>query len=90
MSSDTTILGLYKGDVDVGIYSIATKIYTVVKQVLNSMIIVALPQLSEYVAQNNLDNYRKTTGKILECLIMFVMPSVVGLIFLRKLPVYFK
>lgn len=84
VSSDTTILGLYKGDVDVGIYSIATKIYTVVKQVLNSMIIVALPQLSEYVAQNNLDNYRKTARKILECLIMFVMPSVVGLIFLRK------
>ena len=46
VNSDTTILGLLRGDYEVGIYSTSVKIYTIINTVITSIAWVVMPQLS--------------------------------------------
>ena len=59
VNSDITILGILKGDYYVGIYSVSVKIYTILKQIVNALLVSSLPRLSYYVATD-----RKTIIKI--------------------------
>ena len=46
VNSDITILGWLCDDYTVGIYSVSVKVYSILKQVIASIIIVALPRMS--------------------------------------------
>ena len=48
VSSDTTILGILGTDYNVGIYSVAGKIYGIVKNLLSAVLVVSIPRLSHY------------------------------------------
>lgn len=50
VNSDTTMLGYLQSETAVGIYGLATKIYLVIKQLLNAIVMVALPRLSIMVS----------------------------------------
>ena len=54
-SSDTTILGLCKGDYQVGLYSTSVKIYNIVNTVVASVAWVVMPQLSANFAKKNFE-----------------------------------
>lgn len=41
--SDTTMLGFMQTDYEVGIYSVSVKIYNIVKNLLSSVLVVAIP-----------------------------------------------
>ena len=45
-SSDTTILGLFKGDIQVGLYGTSVRIYNIVNTLVASVALVVMPQLS--------------------------------------------
>ena len=79
ISSDTTILGFMASDYNVGLYSVATKIYTIVKSMLASILIVAIPRLSNYLANNKKEEYTDTLNSIVNSLVAIVVPAVVGL-----------
>ena len=79
VNSDTTILGFLKNEQAVGIYSLSTKIYSVVKQILNAVIIVSLPRLSAYLGEKKVDEYKKLSNKIRDVLFTLVFPAIVGL-----------
>lgn len=81
VNSDITMLGLMANDSAVGIYSLATKVYSIVKQLLNAIMIVSIPRLASYL-HKNIDQYNQLLKKILELTITFVIPAVVGLAFL--------
>lgn len=84
VSSDTTILGLLCGDKSVGIYSVAVRIYTIVKTLLTSLIMVSVPKLSElYLEQNNVD-FKKVSEDVLNILVTFLLPAMVGIVLMRK------
>ena len=51
VNSDTTMLGYLRDETVVGIYGLATKIYLVIKQLLNAIVMVALPRLSAYLGR---------------------------------------
>lgn len=78
-SSDTTILGLVKGDYQVGLYSTSVKIYNVVNTMIASVAWVVMPQLSlnfakrDFIQVNNLLKYS------LNFIIVLGLPCLVGL-----------
>lgn len=82
VSSDSTLLGFLCGDYTVGIYSISSKIYSIVKIMLASLLIVSVPRLSLYLGQENHEKFIKTAQEIIELLITLMLPAVVGLFIL--------
>jgi len=81
---DTTMLGLMHGDREVGIYSTAHKINSIVSQVVTSVLWVIMPRMSLYFAQNNYSEVNKLLRKLLglNCLIGF--PCAVGIFMMSK------
>lgn len=84
VSSDTTMLGYFCNDYTVGIYSAASKIYLIVKQLLNAITIVAVPRLSNYLGNHDEYNYRILSNKLIKYLFAFSCPCVVGIACLSK------
>lgn len=82
-NSDVTILGFICGDYEVGLYSVATKIYEVIKTILSSVIIVSIPRLAALVGKNQ-KKFSETAKSVYMLLISIVMPTLTGIILLRK------
>lgn len=78
INSDTTMLGFIVGDSAVGIYYIAAKIYNVIKNIINAIIIVALPRLSACVDRDK-QLYYKLCGEIFHSVITILFPAAIGL-----------
>lgn len=84
VNSDMTLLGILQSEDAVGIYGLSTKIYLVVKQVLNAVIIVSLPRLSALLGQNDENGFKQLSNKIMDALCTIVFPAVVGLFILSR------
>lgn len=82
LSSDTTLLGIICGDYEVGIYSVAVKIYTTLKSAINALVIVSLPRLSYYISNGEKENYDNLVKNVYESLIILILPIVTGVILL--------
>ena len=78
------MLGFFSGNKSVGLYSVSTKIYTIVKQMLAAIIIVSIPRLSAYLGEKKIDYFNRTANQILNALVVIVVPAMVGLIALSK------
>lgn len=57
-NADITILGILAGNKATGLYSVAAKIYNIVKQLLAALIIVSIPRLSSYLGQKSQINLK--------------------------------
>lgn len=79
VNSDVTMLGLMVGDYAVGIYSVAVKIYTILKNVLASILAVLLPRLSLQFARQQMDEYQKTLSSALSALFILTLPVIIGI-----------
>lgn len=89
VSSDTTILGFLCNDYVVGLYSVSVKIYTIIKTILASILIVSIPRLSSYLGQKNNEMFLNTAKRILELLTTIMLPAVIGLFVLSREVVLF-
>ena len=78
--SDITILGILSDNYHVGIYSIATKIYTTIKIILSSIIVVSIPRLSYLFGKNNMQEFQKNGDQIINTLTYCVLPVMTGII----------
>ena len=76
---DITMLGWIKGDYDVGIYSLSVKIYSVIRNLIVAVYNVAIPRLSYYLGIEKKEEYKDLSTKICSCLILFVVPSSIGI-----------
>lgn len=81
-SADTVMLGLLTTDYNVGIYSTASKIYNVFKQLLFSIIVVCLPRFSYMLANESLEEYERFANKIYTVVVMLSVPLVAGIFML--------
>lgn len=77
--SDVTILGFLRSEEEVGVYTLSSKVYTIVKALLNAVIMVAIPRLSNYLGRNDTDAYNTLLYKLKIALAMLVFPCVTGL-----------
>jgi len=87
VNSDITMLGFFKTDDAVGIYSFSSKIYNIVKQLINALVIVTIPRLA-YINGRSIEKYRQYLDKIFQLVVMFVFPAAVGLCMISKWVVY--
>lgn len=83
VSSDITMLEIFKGATEVGVYCVATKIYSIVKQILNAILIVSIPRMTSYIGKGDKENFKKLGRKILSALITLMCPLIVGIIIFR-------
>lgn len=78
-SSDTTILGLIKGDYEVGLYSTSVKIYNIVNTVVASVAWVVMPQLSSAFPRKQYTKINELLKYSLNFIVVLGMPCLVGL-----------
>ncbi|WP_300267126.1 flippase [uncultured Enterococcus sp.] len=84
VNSDMTLLGLFSNDYHVGLYSVSTKVYSIVKGILAAIIIVSIPRMSYYWNKKQNKKFKELGEQIFEFLFIFGFPSIVGLIVLSK------
>lgn len=84
VNSDITILGFMTSDYNVGLYSLAVKIYKIVKMFLSAVLVVAIPRLSLYAGTHDKMNFDRTFNNIFRSLFIIVLPAVIGLFMLSK------
>lgn len=79
VNSDVTMLGFMTSDYEVGLYSAALKIYTMVKTFLSAIIIVVTPRLTMLVGEKKEKEYTEFFGKSLNIIFALVLPMALGL-----------
>lgn len=79
VNSDTTMVGAIAGNYYTGLYSVATRIYLIVKQVLSAMIVVSIPRLSALIGQQKTKEFEKVGNKIINMLFVIIVPAMIGL-----------
>lgn len=82
IKSDITMLGFLDSDQNVGIYTLTSKIYSIVKTLLNALITVSIPRLSLYLGAEDKNRFSLLAGKLRDVLYTFVLPAAVGLFML--------
>jgi O-antigen/teichoic acid export membrane protein len=80
--SDMTMLGAITSDYYTGIYAVAVKVYNVIKNFGAAVILVTVPRLSNYYAQNKRKESEKLIQGITEVFILLVIPLTALLIIL--------
>lgn len=83
-SSDITMLGLIKGNYEVGLYSTAVKITNLISQVVASLLWVVMPRLSLYFANGDFFKINELLKKIFSVFLILGLPCAVGCIELSK------
>ena len=84
ISSDTTILGFLCEDSTVGVYSVSTKVYSIVKVILSSIVVVSIPRLSSFLGKGDRAAFYNVSKEIYGMLLSIVIPAMIGIIMLRE------
>lgn len=77
VNSDITMLGFFGSDSVVGIYGFASKIYNIIKQFINGVVVVAVPRLA-HIKEKNAVQYNNYIIRIFQILILIVFPVMIG------------
>lgn len=84
VSADTTMLGWLVGDYYTGLYSASVKFYSMVKQIFVSFYTVFIPRLALAYTLKKEREYKLLIEKIVNYIILFAVPSMVGMICISK------
>lgn len=87
-NSDMTMLGLMKGDYEVGLYSVSVKIYNIINTVVASVAWVVMPQLSVGFKKKDYKEVNRLLKYSLNFIIVLGLPCLVGLNVIAKELVY--
>lgn len=84
VNSDITLLGLLKNSYVVGIYSISSRIYAIIKSVLSAVLLASVPRLALFYGNKEIFKYKKLLLKLTNVLVLLTLPAMVGLVMLSK------
>jgi len=79
LSADVTMLGFYLNDAEVGVYTVSSKIYSLVKTLINAVIMVTIPRFSFYLGNGMQAEYRSKLDEVAQVLLVLLTPCIVGL-----------
>lgn len=85
--SDIAILGFMRPNSDVGVYTMSSKIYTIVKNIMNAVTTVTIPRLSFYLWSGTTEgkrNYNRLLNNLRNILILILFPAVAGMFCLSR------
>lgn len=84
VSSDTTVLGLISGEYFTGLYASATKLYTVIKNLISAIVVVSIPRFSFYYSSGKMEEYRSLLRRISKVLCLLAVPAATGVFVLSE------
>ncbi|AZA22323.1 MAG: flippase [Lactobacillus helveticus] len=84
VNSDITLLGLMKSNYIVGLYSVSSKIYQIVKILIAALLMVTIPRLAMLFGKNRLKEYKSILFSLTNTLVLIALPASVGLVMLSK------
>ena len=84
MNLDIVMLGQMFGDYQVGLYTAAIKLNTIIKNIIVSASVVVLPRASTYIACKAYKEYKELLSKVANYNMMFSVPAAIGLACLSK------
>lgn len=84
INADSTMLGLFKGDYDTGMYSAATKVYNLVRTILTSVLSIILPRLTYIRYNEGYDKYISEFKFLTVGYVGVVVPASIGLASISK------
>ncbi len=79
---DVMLLNVMSGDHAVGLYSLSVKVYRLAKQLLNSIVMVSIPRLSQFCAEEDDTHYHDLLGSIVHGLLITALPALLLLFML--------
>lgn len=82
INSDTLLLGIMKSNVELGYYSVSVKVYSLVKQVINAVMVVMIPGISYELSKNNHGIIQKRLEVLQNFIFLVTIPIITGLFFL--------
>lgn len=82
LNIDTTMLGVFKGDYEVGLYGTATKIYSIVNMVIVSLNQVTLPRMSHAYAKKDYEEINAVYRYAASIIVTVGLPCIVGILIL--------
>jgi len=78
-NSDITMLGLMKGDFEVGLYSTSVKIYNLINTLVASVAWVVMPQLAHNFAKRNYSEINRLLKYSMNFIIVLGLPCLIGM-----------
>ena len=84
VDADTTMLGIFAGDIQVGLYGVATKIYTIIKTGMNAVLNVMIPQVVGLVTEEDNQPYQDYLEQIIKGVIILVLPVITGICMVHR------
>lgn len=84
INSDITLLGIMKSNYIVGIYSVSSKIYQIVKTLISALLAVTIPRLAMLFGNHRIKEYNNILSRVTGILILLTLPASVGLFMLAK------
>lgn len=76
-SFNVAYLGFVAGETEVGYYTTAVKLYTVLISLFSAFTGVMMPRMSSLIAEGKYDDFKRLTDKSIDVLLTFVMPIIV-------------
>ncbi len=76
-SFNVIYLGSQCGDIEVGYYGTAAKLYTVIMSIFTAFTGVMLPRMSSLLADGKTEDFKNMTIKSVDCLLLFCLPLIV-------------
>lgn len=77
VNSDITMIGLFGTDKDVALYTVAVKIYTVIKAIFSAILLVEIPRLTSLYYNNDLLSFQRLALDTLKYLLVLIIPVIV-------------
>lgn len=87
VNSDIVILGYLRTESEVGLYTLAGRIYGLVKMLINAVITVSIPRVA-YLSVQDPKKYLELSNKVLMALGTVLLPACVGLFCLSEEAMY--
>lgn len=78
VNSDVTILGIVRGDYEVGLYSVSVKIYNIVQALVNAVTYVVIPQLAFAFSRKDYTKVNQLLRYSVNFTVLLGLPCVVG------------
>lgn len=76
-SFNVAYLGFTSGETEVGYYTTATKLYTILLAIFTAFTGVLLPRMSSLIAERKMDGFRELLKKSVDILFAFAIPTII-------------
>ncbi len=83
-----TYLGFTSGDIQVGYYTTATKLYSISISLFSAFTTVMMPRMSSLLAENKIDEFKHKYQQSISILTLLTIPFIIFVLFFAKEIVY--